>query len=412
MASLLKRGNTYYLQDRLSGRLKRWSLRTDSLQIAKEKLRQYESAQLRGLDNPLPTRTPIPEVLEAYVEHIRTMKTAKSAQTDVYYLREAFGPVCEGLRITSRNPSAKARKRPVKPDMDRRVKPHRIEAGCLEHITTADVQAFVDSHVRSRGLAPKTANRYREIICRLFNWAMQTGRIRMPGGINPASKVIRYKERAPQIRFLTMAQIDEQLNALRFKPQLHAMVAMLLYAGLRREELLWLTVEDVETRPHRSRPPMIRVQAKTIGGESWQPKTRVNRAVPVSTALQKVLANYTPHASDAGWFFPSPKGTRWDPDNFAADLRRANREAGLKWTCLDYRHTFGSQLAQRGVSLYKIATLLGNSPEICRRHYAALIPEAMAAEVEFLLCASGSTDLQTPRECSTGSSGRIGAASG
>lgn len=89
------------------------------------------------------------------------------------------------------------------------------------------------------------------------------------------------------------------------------------------------------------------------------------------------------HAFDAGWFFPSPRGTRWDPDNFAADLRKANREAELKWTCLDNRHTFGSQLAQRGVSLYKIATLLGNSPEICRRHYAALIPEAMGAEVEF-----------------------------
>ena len=31
----------------------------------------------------------------------------------------------------------------------------------------------------------------------------------------------------------------------------------------------------------------------------------------------------------------------------------------------------------------KIATLIGNSPEICRRHYAALIPEGLAAEVEF-----------------------------
>ncbi len=36
-----------------------------------------------------------------------------------------------------------------------------------------------------------------------------------------------------------------------------------------------------------------------------------------------------------------------------------------------------------GVSLYKISTLMGNSPEICRRHYAALIPETMADSVEF-----------------------------
>jgi len=72
-----------------------------------------------------------------------------------------------------------------------------------------------------------------------------------------------------------------------------------------------------------------------------------------------------------------------DPDNFSRDLRKANQKEGLKWTCLDYRHTFGSQLAMKGESLYKISTLMGNSPEICRRHYAALIPETMADSVEF-----------------------------
>ena len=39
------------------------------------------------------TRTAIADVLTAYVSHIRTIKTAKSAQTDTYYLRDAFGPV-------------------------------------------------------------------------------------------------------------------------------------------------------------------------------------------------------------------------------------------------------------------------------------------------------------------------------
>jgi len=50
---------------------------------------------------------------------------------------------------------------------------------------------------------------------------------------------------------------------------------------------------------------------------------------------------------------------------------------------LDFRHTFGSHLAQKGESLYKIAELMGNSPDICRRHYAALIPEKMHDVVEF-----------------------------
>jgi len=51
---------------------------------------------------------------------------------------------------------------------------------------------------------------------------------------------------------------------------------------------------------------------------------------------------------------------------------------------LDFRHTFGSQLAMKGESLYKISKLMGNSPEICSRHYAALIPEEMGDSVEFV----------------------------
>lgn len=39
----------------------------------------------------------------------------------------------------------------------------------------------------------------------------------------------------------------------------------------------------------------------------------------------------------------------------------------------------------KGESLYKIATLMGNSPEICRRHYAALVPEKLAVTAEFPL---------------------------
>ena len=203
----------------------------------------------------------------------------------------------------------------------------------------------------------------------------------MPGDANPAARVERYRQRASEIRYLTMAQIDEQLQSLSGSPQLQVMVAMLIYAGLRREELLWLQVEDID----RTAEPngLIRVRAKTVGGESWQPKTSKNRVVPISSSLAGYLDRYEVPESDHGWFFPSPRGTRWDINNFSEQLRVENRAAGLRWACLDYRHIFGSQLAQKGVSLFQISTLMGNSPEICRRHYAALVPEAMAGVVEF-----------------------------
>ena len=70
-------------------------------------------------------------------------------------------------------------------------------------------------------------------------------------------------------------------------------------------------------------------------------------------------------------------------DNFSHHFAGIQKKLGLSWTCLDFGHTFGSQLAQKGESLYKISKLMGNSPDICRKHYAALVPEDMAETVEF-----------------------------
>ena len=143
MASLKKRGNTQAIQYHVGGKRKRIGLGDVAYQIAKEKLRQFESAPARGDDLPFPTRTPIADVATAYVEHIRQVKTPKSAQTDVYYLREAFGPICDAVKITSRRVTEANRKRPRKPGKDRRERVPVIEADCFESITTTDVAMFI-----------------------------------------------------------------------------------------------------------------------------------------------------------------------------------------------------------------------------------------------------------------------------
>jgi integrase len=381
MAWLMKRGSVYYIKFSVGGKKRKTSTGTDNFQLAKEKLRQFESAQARGEDSPLPTKTPISDVLTAYVAHVRATKTAKSAQTDIYYLRDAFGPCCEAVKVTSRKLSAKTKKRPPKPGQDRRRRAPVIEAQCFEQVTTAQVAGFISGQVASRGLAPKTANRYREILTRLFNWSMSQLGVKMPSDKNPAAKVERWRESAPEIRFLTLTQIEEQLTALDDNVQLQAMTATLIFAGLRREELLWLTPEDLDLKAGGF--GLLRIRAKTIDGESWQPKTKKNRAVPVSSRLRHYLDKWRLKRTEGTWLFPSPDGKRWDCDNFSSDLRTMNEKAGLPWGSLDFRHTFGSQLAMKGESLYKISTLMGNSPEICRRHYAALLPEALTDCVEF-----------------------------
>jgi len=307
-------------------------------------------------------------------------KTSKSAQTDIYYLRQFFGPACPALQVNSRKPITESERRRRLAAVDpRKLRPtrHHLQPAFVEDLTTADVSKALMERMRRRKLAPKTGNRQREVIHRLCQWCISQRGARFPCDKNPVSAVIRFREKASAIRFLTLEKIQEQLEVLQPHPVLLAMVAIYIYAGLRREEAIWLTRDDVDLVSR-----MMRIRAKTVSGGYWEPKTKRNRAVPISQSLVAILQEYR-QPTNTPWYFTSPRGYRWDPDNFSATLRRINERAGLEWSCLDFRHTFGSQLAQKGVTLLKISELMGNSPQICRGHYAALVPERMTEVVEF-----------------------------
>ena len=241
------------------------------------------------------------------------------------------------------------------------------------------VSVYIQDRIVKDHIAPKTANRMRGVLHRMFSYAIEQHGYVCPDPRyrNPVKGVRRMREPAPTITWLTHEDIEQQLAVLKDRPLLRAMVATYIYAGLRREEAIWLTPKDVDWKTR-----MIHVRAKEIDGEFWQPKTKRNRAVPISQDLLKILEGFRPVANSV-WFFPGPSGGRWNVDDFSDRLREINKAARLNWSCLDFRHTFGSQLAQKGESLLKIAELMGNSPEICRRHYAALVPEKMHDTVEF-----------------------------
>jgi hypothetical protein len=175
----------------VSGKAKRVSTGTESLQIAKAKLRDFESSQANGDDSPLPTRTPIDEVVTAYVSHIRNVKTAKSAQTDIYYLRDAFGPICEALKITSRKVSAKTKKRPPKPGQDRRRKAAVIEANNFEQIsTTARAGRLPAGRPHSFFAAESSNQTYKPVVWSFESPAQQTHSTRIICGCRITARQI------------------------------------------------------------------------------------------------------------------------------------------------------------------------------------------------------------------------------
>lgn len=375
MAHLYKRGCKFWISYYLNGRLVQKSLKTKNERVALSKKKRIEYELALG-DLHVASKTSLPAILQAFCKELMATRTFKSYKNDFSRLRVFFGPICDLLEPGT--PGSKFGTKKAKAGYDKYAGKH-VKAELLEDISAEVINRFIAARIQQDNWSPKTANLMRQTLHKLFAYAIKHHgfRSRDRNYSNPLAGVDRKREPAPQIRFLRSDEIEVQLQVLSEVPVIHALVSTYIYAGLRREEALWLTHGDVDLVSR-----LIRVQAKTVDGKCWQPKTKRNRVVPISDALYRILGTFESRY-DCKWYFPSPRGKRWDPDNFSQDLKKINQANGLDWTCLDFRHTFGSQLAQKGVSLYKIATLMGNSPEICRRHYAALIPEEMAEVVEF-----------------------------
>jgi hypothetical protein len=136
MASLKKRGNKYYLQYYIGGVQHRKSLGTSSLQIAKERKRQFESAMLRQDDIPLPTKTPLAKIVAEYINHIYT-----------YAVRRPYGSPMPML--TSRRPrmecSAFPRRQSIESDGNPRlsaIAPSRLIPTCAHTLTVTNPVSY------------------------------------------------------------------------------------------------------------------------------------------------------------------------------------------------------------------------------------------------------------------------------
>ena len=376
-----KGSRNYYAEIWSHGRRRTISLRTDNYGIARTLAGKLEhEARTTGFDRP--TRTPIGLLVQRFIEHMRIHQRPKAVQTDAYRLREFFGPVCDALQKGSpvrRGSVIDERPRGRRRRTGRACKEYAfaVKLRFVEEVTTSLVIEFLTKLPQQRSIGPKTWNEYRGMLHRFIAWAAKTQGVNLPALKNPVADVPRRHVDPPTIRFLTIPQVREQLKALSQRPQLQVMVAVLIYAGLRREELLWLTHNDVDLDRR-----VVHVRAKSVNGRYWKPKTSRSRKVPISQALMRYLHVYA-LPSNGPWFFPSPLGCRWDADNFGHALSDENARHGLRWNCLAYRHTFGTQLAMAGRDERTIAELMGNSPTIVRRHYAAWLPEAHPEAVEF-----------------------------
>lgn len=170
-------------------------------------------------------------------------------------------------------------------------------------------------------------------------------------------------------------------------------VVVAYYTGMRLSEIINLTWRNVN----------MATRIITVGDEHFSTKSRSQRFIPFNEEVKEIFTRIidaklgnTPrilriHPSDRGEFleqyvFCKKNGERFCSDYVSKSFKKACAAAGIDRSIHFHslRHSFASNLAQKGVSLYTIKELLGHSSISTTEIYSHLNMESLKEAIRVL----------------------------
>ena len=209
-----------------------------------------------------------------------------------------------------------------------------------------------------------TANKELRTLRGVFQKAVRRGYLRE----NPFAAVKAAREAEPDVRVLTMAEIEALLEACD-SAFWRAFVVTALTTGMRSGEMAWLEWEDVDFEGGA-----IEVRCK----DAHPTKGARNRTAPLVPLAAGLLADLK--ASRVGsWVFPRADGAQWKPWQLVRAFQAVARRAGIaKATIQMMRSTFVSHLHLAGVNAAVAQRLVGHaSITTTQRHYSKILPDGL-----------------------------------
>lgn len=264
----------------------------------------------------------------------------------------------------------------------------RIGDRPLDGVPSAAVLAYQQAMIVA-GRSPNSITTYVGRAATLWAWAIEqeardAREARRPARdlYSPVVPELQYRKQRRRERFLTLAEADRLLAAT--PEPLCWFVGLGLFAGLRANEALHL---------RRGVDVDLELGTLTVREQAgWKPKTeRSSRVVPMAPTLWRIAERHATVYAGESWMMPSPV----DPALPITDLgvrphfRQVVERAGLLYgrddpqgvTYHTLRHTFASHAVMRGVDLYTLSKLLGNTVQMCEDVYADLSPDHKRAAV-------------------------------
>lgn len=239
----------------------------------------------------------------------------------------------------------------------------RRRFGRLETVLPPDVRlddltaGQLDNAVLSLKLGKKTRNDYRDHLQNLFKWAAKQNPPLVPRGFNPASEMEHHDVGHTDVDFLRVNDLRTILAAIQVKrPDLLPLVVLVCFGALRPSEAARLEWKEVGATH-------IRLPGK-------KSKTGYARQIPIQENLKLWLDSWL---KAEGLVCP---GVSLPHVNAA--IRNAS---GIRLTHDAMRHGYGTHRFQVTKNLAAVADEMGNTPQVCRRHYLnAFCPEQDAKD--------------------------------
>jgi integrase len=282
-------------------------------------------------------------------------------------------------------------------------------------VTTREIETLLAKVAQKA--SPRTVNKYRAVICAVFNYGTRDATFKLPS--NPASAADKRREndRAALVYYsheeveaiaraladgshrdpARPAVTDGEREARRIEDHQDAeLIRVAAYAGLRMGELLALRWRDVDFTGHA----LTISRAMSAGVESSTKSGRVRR-VPLPDQAAGALDRLSRRADFTGageLVFCNALGRPLDGSALRRRFKKARDAAKLRPLRFhDLRHTYGSLLAANGVDLVTIQSVMGHSALATTGRYLHAKPATELA-TEFTRAFESSTPVEPALE--------------
>ncbi len=210
----------------------------------------------------------------------------------------------------------------------------------LKNITTSQINAYILDLIKSKNISISQQNQRINAIKFYFEKVLgrekQYYKLHRPHKEHKLPKVLSKNE---------MRQILNSCNNIK-----HKCILMLIYsAGLRRSELLNLTLSDIDSE---------RMVINIRGAKGMK-----DRISLLSYNLLQLLRIYYKEYKPKKYLFEGQNGGKYSPTSVANILKKATLKAGIKKKVTPHmlRHSFATHLLEQGTDLRYIQELLGHN---------------------------------------------------